>query len=179
MPYLLPCECGHRLQVKKSQAGNFVDCPGCHRKLDVPTIGGLSKLEWIHDESSQSDVNKLLNRRWSPLRGFLAAACFVIALLGLGRSGWYGVYRYYHPTDYTVEDWMKLIDEESKTLSPAETWDTWLSIQESGLGDKKPPEPFIEKKFLEQQDTSMLRWAISGGLGLVGLMLTSLWRRKK
>ncbi len=179
MPYLLPCECGHRLPVKKSQAGTFVDCSQCSRRLDIPTIAGLSRLDWIDDESPQSGSNKSTNRRWSPLRGFLAATCFVIALVGLGRSGSYGVYRYYHPTKFTVDDWMKLMDEESQTLSPAETWDTWRLIQESGLADKKPPEPFVQKRFLEEQDTSMLRWAIAGGLGLIGLILTSRWPRKK
>lgn len=179
MPYLLPCDCGHRLPVKKSQAGSFVACPGCGRQLDVPTIAGLGKLEWIEDQIPGSGAKDTTGRRWSLIRGILAATCFVVALAGLGRAGMYGIYRYNYPTTFTVDDWMKLLDEETHALSPAETWDTWCSIQENGLGAKKPPELFAQKRFLEQMDTTMGRWAIAGGIGLVGLLAASWWPSKK
>jgi hypothetical protein len=179
MPYLLPCDCGHRLPVKKSQAGSFVACQGCGRQLDVPTMAGLGKLDWIDDETTQPGSKNASKRHWSLVRGILAATCFVVAILGLGRSGMYGIYRYNHPTNFTVEDWMKLLDEETQALSPAETWDSWCAIHESGLGAKKPPELFVQKRFLEQMDTTMGRWAIAGGIGLVGLLAASWWPFKK
>lgn len=181
MPYLLPCSCGSRIAVQKSQAGSRVECPHCQHSLEIPTIRGLGQLEFV-EESSTADIRKSRgSSRWTPLRGIIAATCFVLAIIGLGRASIYGVYRFANPTRFTVEDMYRDSEESFRELSPVETWDNWRYLQETGLGSKKPPQVFVYKRFLEQKDAEMKRWGGVGAIGLLGLIATTLWpsSRKK
>jgi hypothetical protein len=36
-----PCQCGHRFSVPQDTAGTSLQCPKCHRLVDVPTLGDL------------------------------------------------------------------------------------------------------------------------------------------
>jgi len=181
MPYVLPCRCGSKIQVQKSQAGSRVECPQCRLQLEIPTIRGLSKLEF-EEEAPASDKYKSRSRsRWTPLRGVIAATCFVVALIGLGRSCTYGVYRFSHPTDFTVDEMLDDSENRLRELSPIETWDYWRYLQETGLGSKKPPQAFVVQRVLQMRDQEMKLWAGVGAVGLLGLIATSLWpsSRKK
>jgi len=70
--YLLPCQCGEKLQVDSSQAGLSVRCQ-CGADVAIPTLRGLDKLE-----RSASQVAPPA-RDWGPrqatifLGGFMAA----------------------------------------------------------------------------------------------------------
>ncbi len=44
--YLLPCTCGKKIGVTKSQAGQTVRCT-CGTELEVPTLRNLSELERV------------------------------------------------------------------------------------------------------------------------------------
>jgi hypothetical protein len=37
-----PCQCGHRFSVPEDTAGASLQCPKCHRLVDVPTLGDLA-----------------------------------------------------------------------------------------------------------------------------------------
>src|SRR5437764_718602 len=37
----LPCQCGHRFSEPEDTAGRSIQCPKCHRLVDVPTLGDL------------------------------------------------------------------------------------------------------------------------------------------
>ena len=178
MSYLLPCPCGSSIAVQKSQAGTRVKCPHCQQSLEIPTIRGLGQCEFI-EESSASDIRKSrASSRWTPLRGIIAATCFVIAIIGLGRASIYAVYRFSYPTNYTVEDMYRDSEESFRELSPVATWDNWRYLQETGLGRKNPPQVFVFKRFLEQKDVEMRYWGGAGAIGLLGLFATILWARR-
>ncbi len=179
MPYVLPCPCGSKIRVQKSQAGSRVECPTCRLQLEIPTIRGLSQLEF-EEETPKSDNRKSrAHSRWTPLRGVIAATCFVVALAGLGRSCIYGIYRYSHPTDFTVEEMLQDSEERMRELSPIETWDYWRYLQETGLGSKKPPQAFVVQRILQMRDQEMKLWAGAGTVGLLGLIATSLWTSRR
>ncbi len=177
MPYILKCTCGTKISVQRSQAGSRIDCPQCRETLEIPTIRGLAELDVEAETAAASDIRKSSHRpRWTPLRGAIAALCFVVALVGLGRSGLYGVYRLTNPTTFSGEDMLREAEQLAGEYTPVETWDTWRYLQEAGLGSKKPPRALLEKRFLEQQDIRILRWAAAGGMGLFGLLISSFWR---
>ncbi len=89
MPYLLPCDCGHRLPVKKSQAGALLAAQVAGGSLMFqPLQDWANSSGW--DPISKSGVKDTTGRRWSLVRGILAATCFIVALAGLGRAGLYG-----------------------------------------------------------------------------------------
>lgn len=178
MPYALPCPCGSKISVQRSQAGSQVVCPDCQRSLEIPTIRGLSEFEieaTVNDADSRNRSNRA---HWTLLRGMIAASCFVIALIGLGRASLYGVYRYSHQTPFTVEEMLQEAEQSSQQLSPVEVWDNWRFIQESGLGKKTPPQAFLVKRILEQKDSQMLRWAGAGAIGLLGMFASVYWPRR-
>ncbi len=174
MRYVLSCTCGSKIPVHRSQAGSRVECAECGKVLEIPTIRGFSDLE-IEGESSSSDSLVKRPRRWTTLKGSIAAICFVLALVGLGRSGLYAYFRWMNPTPFSESDMLREAQQVAAEFTPAETWDTWTFLQESGLGQKKnPPPALIAKRLLETQDISMTRWAAAGMVGLFGLLASIL-----
>ncbi len=170
MSYVLRCACGTKILVHRSQAGSRIACPQCEQPVEIPTIRGLSELE-IEEEPVATVKSRSVSRhRWTPLKGTIAAACFVIALIGLGRSGLYGYYRWSNPTPLSEVEMLREAEQLVNEFTPAETWDTWRYLQESGLGTKQPPQALVAKRFLEKQDLSMRIWAAAGIIGLLGLI---------
>src|ERR1700676_1673876 len=77
--YLLPCECGRKLAVTATQAGEQLKC-ACGRQLEVPTLRGLDLLERQVEPAS---VPELAPWGWRQGVAFLGAAIFVLASIGL------------------------------------------------------------------------------------------------
>ncbi len=178
MPYVLRCACGTKISVQRSQAGSRIQCPQCEQAVEIPTIRGLSEFE-IDEEPVATEKNRRLTpRRWTPLKGAIAAACFLVALIGLGRSGLYGCYRWSNPTPYSEVEMLREAKQLADEFTPVEAWDTWRYLQESGIGAKQPPQAVIAKRVLEKQDISMGKWAVAGALGLLGLIACTYWPSK-
>jgi hypothetical protein len=80
-----------------------------------------------------------------------------------------------NPTPFSESDMLREAQQVAAEFTPAETWDTWTFLQETGLGQKKnPPPALIAKRLLETQDISMTRWAAAGMVGLFGLLASIL-----
>ena len=45
--YLVPCSCGHGIEVGLGQAGGTVRCPACGSECGVPRLGELSRLATV------------------------------------------------------------------------------------------------------------------------------------
>lgn len=79
--FFLPCPCGAKVRVSRAQAGQTVGC-GCGKEIAVPTIRGFASLE-IAEEKVDPGL------AWSPLRGMLLVAGFLLILAsGLGFGGY-------------------------------------------------------------------------------------------
>ncbi len=175
MPYILRCVCGSRIPVYSRQAGSRVQCPECEQSVEIPTIRGLSKLEIAVDSAVGRQNRSDSPPRWTVWKGAIAAICFVVALLGIGRSGLYAYYRWTHPTPFSEVDLLREAEEMVNGFTPAEAWDTWRHLQETGLGAKNPPQALVTKRFLEAQDRAMTKWAVAGVIGLAGLLAFACW----
>ncbi len=92
--YLLPCTCGEKILVDKSQAGLPVPCR-CGKELTIPTLRGFAQLE-------QTTVDGRAAREWSSRQGvhFIGAA---IAVLGLLAAGWFALGRPQYPHEVESE----------------------------------------------------------------------------
>jgi hypothetical protein len=76
MRYLLPCECGRKLPVSASQAGDTLTCE-CGRSVTAPKLRDLRQLE------PTADAEPAPRRRltWSYSQGMLFSTGLVLALL--------------------------------------------------------------------------------------------------
>lgn len=178
MPYILRCVCGSRIQVYPRQAGSRIQCPECEQSVEIPTIRGLSKLEVADEPRLGRESQRESQSRWTPWKGAIAALCFVIALIGIGRSGLYACYRWTHPTPFSEVDLLREAEAMVNEFTPADAWDTWQHLQETGLGAKNPPEAIVAKRFLEAQDRAMMKWGMAGVFGLLGLLACACWPKK-
>jgi hypothetical protein len=133
--YLLPCSCGAKIPVEKSQAGQSVTC-ACGSALAVPTFREISRLEPMEQAAAEPA------RGWSPLQGMVFAAGLVMAAGGLLAAAFFGVQRAQLPTldpatmNFDSERFAQYLDE----ATPLEIYeDHWKNIEEQGLGPWQPP----------------------------------------
>lgn len=77
--YLLPCTCGKKLGVTKSQAGQSVRC-ACGKELEVPTLRGMAALERVGTPGAASP--KSWNNRHRV--AFLLAIAALVGVLAAG-----------------------------------------------------------------------------------------------
>ncbi|HVU87729.1 MAG TPA: hypothetical protein VHD36_10440 [Pirellulales bacterium] len=84
--YLLPCPCGHKLAVDRSQAGLSVGCPQCGAALTIPTLRGLDRLERAAPEADQHAQDWGLRQAVFFVGGLLGAlALLAVAFLWMTR----------------------------------------------------------------------------------------------
>jgi hypothetical protein len=81
--YLLPCTCGKKLGVTKSQAGQTVRCE-CGKTLEVPTLRGMSELERVGTPS------RAPSRSWNN-RHRVTFLLAIAALFGLLAAGYLAI----------------------------------------------------------------------------------------
>lgn len=128
--YLLPCTCGEKLAVDRSQAGLSVRCR-CGAELAVPTLRGLAALERAPAEAEPS-------QEWGPrqalwLAGGWVAALGVLAVVVL----WLMAPRYpQSQIDEQLEIVRRAADIEAMT--PKQALDLWNALAE-GLNRQTPP----------------------------------------
>ncbi|MBW3596492.1 MAG: hypothetical protein KY475_04360 [Planctomycetes bacterium] len=136
MQYLLPCECGRRVPVATSQAGETVVCE-CGRSLTAPKLRELRQLE-------PHAVKETAPRRpvWSFRQGVMFVAGIVVLLIsivtlvitGMQRSSLYTEKPEFHPE--FIEQQLAQIDRNS----PVENLELWRhEILEHGL--TRPGDP--------------------------------------
>jgi hypothetical protein len=125
--YLLPCHCGHHVEVDAGQAGLTVAC-ACGAMLEVPTMRGLSTLAVAESKDAAEDRER---SAWGPGQGLLflgtiATICGVIAL-GLvlrTRPQWH----------VQTEQIAIQVDQ----LTTAQLWERWQALRK-GLSSGDDP----------------------------------------
>lgn len=179
MPFALPCPCGNSVSVQRSQAGSTVTCLQCGKTLDVPTIRGLQALPVIEEKEGDAKSSIARPSQWNPIRGVIAVICIAIAVYTLWPAAEWGWFRYNSDYSFTLEDELREGEKIVQALTPVQAWDTWQHYQESGLLTRNPSSYFQMKEYIEVTEPTMIRYAIIGGISLLGLFAALFWPSKK
>jgi len=189
--YLLPCDCGAKVTISRSQAGMSLLCPQCSTQLQVPTIRNMSLLaaaESPVDKSKPHGHSTKGTRNRSPIfLGLLAAAFMLVAIGSLAYAGWIAYERYSILSNLseskvdlskTEEDFLKEIRATALQAPPADTWDYWNLLANQGLSEPNPPDFFRIKRYLAAQKPVMNRWFAIGGVSLALFVATAFITQK-
>ncbi len=184
--FLLPCSCGAKLPVNKSQAGMSLPCPECGVSVEVPTIRKLSSLATMIPEKKRAKAGQGL--KWL---GPVAAISLLVGIVGLSYAG----YLFYERRTYrgfAVEnganmdvkesDFMADIRKSAEQSAPADTWDYWNTMINEGLKDPNPPDVFKLKRYLESKLPTLLNslWVgLAGAAVFVGTSFLIQRQRKR
>ncbi|MCY2983247.1 MAG: hypothetical protein NTY15_06360 [Planctomycetota bacterium] len=184
--FLLPCSCGAKLPVSKSQAGMSLQCAECGVSVEVPTIRKLSALALATPETKRAKAGHGL--KWL---GPVAAISLLVGIIGLSYAG----YLFYERREYIAfavenganldakeSDFMADIRKSAEQSAPADTWDYWNTMINDGLKDPNPPDLFKVKRYLESRLPTMLNslWAgLAGAAVFVGASFLIQQQRKR
>jgi hypothetical protein len=171
--YLLPCDCGAKTPVSRSQAGVSLPCSGCGTPLDVPTIRNMAKLAVVSEAST-----KAKNKAGKPsiLLGLIAALALSVGIATLAYGGSLAWDQYQLISEITEqkvdlsndeEDFVREIRTRRLKATPADTWDYWNILVNEGLNEPDPPEFFKIKRFIDSRKP----W-ISGSLSVAAVSLS-------
>jgi hypothetical protein len=122
--YLLPCQCGQKTPVDSTKAGQTIECE-CGAQLDIPTLGGLKKLQQVAQESRPATTVKWAARQRVLLVGIL------ICLIGLGIAGYFATGC---PVPPPHQQRIEYIPEYVEAMTLMETVQLWGRL-ERGLPD--------------------------------------------
>ena len=184
--FLLPCSCGAKLPVSKSQAGMSLQCTECGVLVEVPTIRKLSALAMAIPETKRTKAGQ--GFKWL---GPVAAISLLVAITCLSYAG----YLFYERRTYIAfavenganldakeSDFMADIRKSAEQSAPADTWDYWNTMINDGLKDPNPPDIFKVKRYLESRLPTLLNalWAgLAGAAAFVGTSFLIQQQRKR
>jgi hypothetical protein len=151
MKYLLVCDqCGAKTPVDASQAGGQVVCP-CGATLVVPSFRAIRELESVE----QAPLSRR-RQSWNPGRGVVFVAGILIALIGVLLTAAAGVaWVQTDTTEYPVGD-LRQATESIEQLGPAETWDLWVNVRDTGLGPYRVPGHIQARQWVDRCRTAVL-----------------------
>lgn len=149
--YLLPCSCGKSASVSASQSGLMTACE-CGRQLEVPTRGGLLKLEQVG--GSAPLASRPPRPPWGPRQallfvGSMAALVFLAAAL----------YHYANPPKDIVLDFMD-------RANPMESWGYYVSFR-GGIDVAGVPYNEELAARITSRRVWMITWLVLAGIGLL------------
>lgn len=162
--YLLDCECGRSVEIRRQQAGSQVTCPGCNKAITVPTFRELAKLPMVH-------VGTRKQSSWSREEGLLFSIGLPLLLLGGTVFGYFGYQKSQLLTERpTLEEEKARIgatDAAIVKLTPLETWEMWKNYRH--LQTYRFREPFYEsnRKLASRDNLFMILGVMLGAIGLV------------
>ena len=177
--FLLPCTCGAKIPISRSQAGMTLPCPQCSKTLEVPTIRNLNQLEPVG--AVGPGERKQVSR--GPSLG-LRIVAGILLLLSVGFCGYGGLMAYERwsfPMDLsmTEDDYIKDMTVGLDELSPASTWDTWNNLADNGLMNLDTPNYFKYKRSFEAAAPKMYTYLGVGIASFVGFVLSVFLSRRR
>ncbi len=171
--YLLPCSCGAKVPVSRSQAGMSLNCPECSSSLSVPTIRNLSQLEAV---SSVSPATPDSVKKPGALMRIVAG---LLLLLGIACTSYGGMMAYDRitfpiPLDHKEEDFLKESRDRVSELTPAGAWDAWNYMAATGLSEVSTPDYFRIQRAFRENEPYMIGF-LAAGLGFLIAFAASVW----
>ncbi|MES1213295.1 MAG: hypothetical protein ABUL64_01800, partial [Singulisphaera sp.] len=163
--YLLPCACGQKLAIDRSQAGLAVRCDHCGAELTIPTLRGFAQLETVPTEAE-------VGAEW----GVRQAVLFLGAVIaGIGLLAVLVVWlaspifpQEYH--DAMIETAGSTIDIDQMTIS--QTFELWRELKQSPDNSAVPE--YLQLMADHRDASALYRQRITVALGVLivgGLVL--------
>ena len=180
--FLLPCACGAKIPVNRSQAGMSLPCPQCGETVEVPTIRKLA--EFALTATAKKETKTGLSAKWL---GPIAAISLIVSLIGLAYGGSLAYERYSFISQLTHNgaslntteaEFMTEFRKSALQTTPADTWDFWNIMVNNGLRDPSPPELFLVKRYLASQVQPMFVSVVTGGISLAVFALATFLMQK-
>jgi len=175
--FLLPCDCGAKIPVNRSQAGMTLPCPQCGKSIDVPTIRKLSTFASVPTAKKETKAGK----SWKFLRP-VAALGLLVGLIGLAYGGSVAYERYITISQVTQggmdlnkteEEFIAGVRQNALKSAPSDTWDYWNIMITDGLSDPSPPDLFRVKRYLASRLPTMFVSLITGSVGVLIFAISS------
>ena len=166
--YLMPCDCGVKITVTASQAGDQLVCK-CGKNLDVPSFTELRQLE---PAAAPTDGPDHKRRNWSRVQALLFTCGLLTAVVASGGIGFATYLRSQIDTTDTIEtiadDYLKFLDQRS----PTELLEIWGNIRNKGLTEVRGLE--VPEYIVNQQNYKRLTQAIylASGAVAIGIVMT-------
>lgn len=175
--YLMPCDCGAKITVTASQAGDQLVCE-CGKNLDVPSFTDLRHLEPTADPTDRTDHKR---RTWTHLQALLFTGGLLTAVAASGGIGFATYLRSQIDTTDTIEtiadDYLKFLDQRS----PTELLEIWGNIRNKGLTDVRTleiPEYVVNQQNYQRLTQLIYLAATAVAIG-IGMTVTSLLLRPR
>jgi hypothetical protein len=170
--FLLPCSCGAKIPISRSQAGMTLPCPQCGESVEVPTIRHLNSLEPA--ASSSPIARKHASRGPSLALRIVAGVLLLLSIGFLGYGGMMAYDRWTFPVDLkmTEEEYIQDMTIGMDELSPASTWDTWNNLADNGLMNLETPTYFRYKRSFEAAAPKMYTYLAIGFASFLGFVVS-------
>lgn len=166
--YLLPCRCGRKITVDSTKAGRNVECE-CGAKLEVPTLGGMKKLERVSSEKPAVSRVKWAARQQVFLVGSL------VMIVGLAVAGFFALRRPVPPPhQHRIEVVIPAFVEKMSLMESLQVWGSLEQGLPDGLGMEDQRYQAERQAFLHRSGVALF----IAGAGVL-LMAVSLFIPKK
>ena len=165
--YLLPCQCGRKIPVDTTKAGRTLKCE-CDAQLEVPTLGGLKKLEPAAQSKHAPSA-----ATWGPRQRVLLAG-ILICVTGLGIAGFFWRDR---PLPPPHELRIERIPKHVEGLTLMQTMELWAALEHGlpeGLGIEDQAYRMARQAYIRRTGVALFI-AVAGAL----VMVISLFIPKK
>ncbi|MFT7644307.1 MAG: hypothetical protein ACI9G1_006074 [Pirellulaceae bacterium] len=165
MKFLLPCPCGKKITIDKSDAGRLVTCE-CGKSVEAPGLRGIGDLQVAEEDEKKPVRNERFN--WTPAHGLIFVMGALVFLCSTAVAGYY----FYWSRQVITEKPLSLINEVVIKQSLEETTyegslSAWDGLVESGLGPYIEPGYVLARRFRREWTW----WAmVAGGVALLGLL---------
>jgi hypothetical protein len=123
--YLLPCDCGAKLEVDATESGLTKAC-ACGALLQVPTLRGLRQLEVVAADQAPPPST------WGTLQRGITVGT-VIAVLGLGFAIYAGVAMGMTAREFHQLKKMNIEPPLPDNAPPASVLQYWMQVERHGL----------------------------------------------
>lgn len=178
--FLLPCKnCGTKIPITVSQAGEAITCPNCQASNQVPTLREVNRLEVAEEVTSATPDRREQSRNaWRGGRGIVLALCLGVFLLFMARTTYYGWGRTTIDTRGSAEEMIESLNEYVDKKDAPELLGDWIesnnfSLSEQGREENRPTF-FHNQKAAKYVEGQIWFSAIVSGVALAGLVATLL-----
>ncbi len=156
--YLLPCSCGRKVAVDRSQAGLQTECE-CGARLEVPTMRGLADLETVDAPAAEAEATADKGG-WGPPQGLMFLGGLILCI-GLAAVAYV-----YPGRPHIVFDTVGL-HRDIGSLNPEMSWQLWQELRQ-GL-NRAPTE--LSSGYENALSTYYRHLTMAGGLAVLGAVL--------